>query len=100
MADLGRYDEAAAELAAALAIAPRDPELLTTLARLHLVADQPVAALAAADRAVAALTAADPAGAAFPAADPVVPAVPAMIGPLVARAMALIDTRDFGPAAE
>ena len=80
LADLGRYDEAAGELAAGLAAAPDHPDLLTTLARVHLAADQPVEALTAADRAVA--------------------AAPGTIGPLVVRAMALADCRRFGEAAE
>jgi tetratricopeptide (TPR) repeat protein len=80
LADLGRYDEAAGELAAGLAAAPDHPDLLTTLARVHLAADQPVEALTAADRAAA--------------------AAPGTIGPLVVRAMALADCRRFGEAAE
>ncbi|GLY97011.1 hypothetical protein Acsp02_42650 [Actinoplanes sp. NBRC 103695] len=78
-ADLGRYDDAAAEVAAGLVDAPLDAELLATLARVHLVADQPAEALVAADRAVSA------------AAD----TLPA----LVVRAMALADNRRFGEAA-
>ena len=80
LADLGRYDEAAGEVAAGLAVAPTDPDLLTTLARLHLGADQPVEALTAADRAAV--------------------AAPDAIGPLVIRAMALADTRRFTEGAE
>jgi tetratricopeptide (TPR) repeat protein len=80
LADLGRYDEAAGELAAGLAVAPTDPDLLTTLARVHLGADQPAEAMTAADRAVA--------------------AAPDAIGPLVVRAMALADTRRFAEGAE
>jgi Flp pilus assembly protein TadD len=80
MADLGRYDEAAGDIAAGLAVAPADPGLLTTLARLHVAAGQPVEALAAADRAVA--------------------AAPGTIEPLVVRAMALTDDRRYGEAAQ
>jgi tetratricopeptide (TPR) repeat protein len=80
LADLGRYDEAAGELAAGLAVRPGDAALLTTLARVHLVADQPAEALTAADRAVA--------------------AAPGTIGPMVARAMALADVRRFAEAAQ
>ena len=80
MADLGRYDEAAGEIAAGLAVAPADPGLLTTLARLHVAAAQPIEALAAADRAAA--------------------AAPGTIEPLVARAMALTDDRRYGEAAQ
>lgn len=78
-ADLGRYDEAAGEIAAGLSAAPEDPALLATLARIHLAADQPAEALVAADRAVQ--------------------AGPGEINTLVVRAMALADNRRFGDAA-
>ena len=78
-ADLGRYDDAAAEIAAGLTAAPADAGLLVTLARVHIVADQPVEALVAADRAVA--------------------AAPGEITALVVRAMALTDNRRFADAA-
>jgi Flp pilus assembly protein TadD len=78
-ADLGRYDEAADEIAAGLAAAPADPALLATLARIHLAADQPAEALVAADRAVA--------------------AAPEQINPLVAQAMALTDNSRYSEAA-
>lgn len=78
-ADLGRYDDAAAEVAAGLIDAPDDADLLATLARVHLVADQPAEALVAADRAVAATTETLPG--------------------LVVRAMALTDNRRYGEAA-
>lgn len=78
-ADLGRYDDAAAEVAAGLAAAPTDSGLLVTLARVHIVAEQPVEALVAADRAAA--------------------AAPGEIGALVVRAMALTDNRRFADAA-
>jgi tetratricopeptide (TPR) repeat protein len=80
LADLGRYDEAAGELAAGLAVVPEHAGLLTTLARVHLAADQPAAALTASERAAA--------------------SAPDTIGPLVVRAMALADSRRFGEAAE
>ncbi|GAB1643450.1 tetratricopeptide repeat protein [Krasilnikovia sp. MM14-A1259] len=80
LADLGRYDEAAGELAAALAAAPADPALLATLARVHLVAEQPVEALVAAEQAVA--------------------AGPDRVDGLVARGMALVDNRRFAEAAQ
>ncbi|WP_305787507.1 hypothetical protein [Symbioplanes lichenis] len=80
LADLGRYDEAAGEIAAGLAAAPADSALLTTLARLHVAAAQPRAALAAADSAVA--------------------SAPGTVEPLVARAMALVDERRYGDAAQ
>lgn len=78
-ADLGRYDDAAEEIAAGLAAAPGDPGLLATLARVHLAADQPAEALVAADRAVA--------------------AAPDTIDPLVVRAMALADSTRYADAA-
>jgi hypothetical protein len=78
-ADLGRYDEAAEEIAAGLAVAPADSALLATLARIHLAADQPADALVAADRAVA--------------------AAPGEINPLVVRAMALTDNSRYADAA-
>jgi hypothetical protein len=77
-ADLGRYDEAAEEIAAGLAVAPADAPLLATLARIHLAADQPAEALVAADRAVA--------------------AAPEEIT-LVVRAMALTDNSRYADAA-
>jgi len=80
MADLGRYDEAAGEIAAGLAAAPADAGLLSTLARVHVIAEQPAEALAAADQAVA--------------------AAPGTIQPLVVRAMALADDRRFAEAAQ
>ena len=79
LADLGRYDEAADEIAAGLTADPREVSLLATLAHIHLAAEQPAEALAAAERAAA--------------ADP--RALPA----LVARAMALVDSRRYSDAA-
>jgi hypothetical protein len=79
LADLGRYAEAAEEAAAGLAAAPDEPGLLATLARIHLAADQPAEALAAAERAVA--------------------AAPETLTTLVVRAMALTDSRRYGDAA-
>lgn len=78
-ADLGRYDEAAGELAAGLAAAPTDASLLATLARVHIAADQPTEALVAADRAAA--------------------VAPGEITTLVVRGMALVDIRRFADAA-
>jgi tetratricopeptide (TPR) repeat protein len=78
-ADLGRYDDAADEIAAGLAAAPADAALLATLARVHLAADQPAEALVAADRAVA--------------------VAPDTINPMVVRAMALADSSRYGDAA-
>jgi hypothetical protein len=79
LADLGRYDEAADEIAAGLTADPREVGLLATLARIHLIAEQPTEALAAADRAAT--------------VDP--RALPA----LVVRAMALVDSHRYGDAA-
>ncbi|MEU4618503.1 tetratricopeptide repeat protein [Actinoplanes sp. NPDC023801] len=80
LADLGRYDEAADEIAAGLTAEPHEVNLLATLARIHLAAEQPAEALAAADRAAAAHPEALPA--------------------LVARAMALTDSRRYADAAQ
>lgn len=80
LADLGRYDEAAGEIAAGLAAAPDEPSLLATLARIHLVAEQPTEALVAAERAAT--------------------ADPTTITTLVVRAMALTDTRRYSEAAQ
>ncbi|GIF09097.1 hypothetical protein Asi03nite_66350 [Actinoplanes siamensis] len=107
LADLGRYDEATEEIAAGLSAAagaepdtgagggpdaatgaepgaaggtgPEESALLTTLARIHLAAEQPAEALIAADRAAA--------------------AQPGTLPALVVRAMALIDSRRFADAA-
>jgi Flp pilus assembly protein TadD len=80
LADLGRYDEAAGEIAAGLAAAPDEPSLLATLARIHLVAEQPTEALVAAERAVT--------------------ADPTTLTTLVVRAMALADSRRYSEAAQ
>jgi tetratricopeptide (TPR) repeat protein len=80
LADLGRYDEAAGEIAAGLTSAPDEPTLLDTLARIHLVAEQPAEALVAAERAVT--------------------AAPSTLTTLVVRAMALADSRRFAEAAQ
>jgi len=79
LADLGRYDEAAGEIAAGLSAAPDEPSLLATLSRIHLAAEQPAEALAAAERAVA--------------------AAPETLTTLVVRAMALTDSRRYADAA-
>jgi tetratricopeptide (TPR) repeat protein len=80
LADLGRYDEAAGEVAAGLASAPADAPLLITLARVHLAAEQPAEALVAAERASS--------------------AAPYDIGTLVVRGMALVDNRRYAEAAQ
>ncbi|WP_045744492.1 membrane protein [Actinoplanes rectilineatus] len=79
LADLGRYDEAADEIAAGLSSAPQETALLATLARIHLAADQPAEAFAAADRAAT--------------------VQPPALTALVVRAMALIDIRRYADAA-
>ncbi|MEU0549621.1 tetratricopeptide repeat protein [Micromonospora sp. NPDC005979] len=79
LAELGRHDEAAGELTEGLALKPADPDALTMLARVHLAADRPADALAAADSAVAAAPDAPPA--------------------LVVRAMALADLGQYADAA-
>ena len=80
LADLGRYDEAADEIAAGLTAAPDEPSLLATLARIHLAAEQPDQALRAAERAST--------------------AAPTLLTTQVVRAMALTDSRRFGEAAQ
>ena len=80
LADLGRYDEAAGEIAAGLGTAPTDAALLATLARVHLAAEQPAEALVAAEKAVT--------------------AAPDTINPLVVRAMALADSSRYADAAQ
>lgn len=80
LADLGRYDEAAGEIAAGLTDAPDEPSLLATLARIHLAAEQPAEALVAAERAVA--------------------TTPPTLTGLVTQAMALTDSRRYGEAAK
>ncbi|MEU1241804.1 tetratricopeptide repeat protein [Micromonospora parva] len=79
LAELGRYDEAAGELAYGLALQPDDVDALTVLARVHLAADRPAEALTAADTAVAVAAEAVP--------------------PLVARGMALSDLERYAEAA-
>ncbi|MDO3703739.1 tetratricopeptide repeat protein [Micromonospora sp. C28SCA-DRY-2] len=79
LAELGRYDEAAAEVAYAVALEPENPEALTMLARVHLAAERPAEALTAADAAVA--------------------AAPNAVPPLVARGMALADLERYAESA-
>ena len=79
LADLGRYDEAAGEIAAGLTAAPGESSLLATLARIHLAADQPAEALVAAERAGT--------------------TAPGALTTLVVRAMALSDSRRYAEAA-
>jgi tetratricopeptide (TPR) repeat protein len=80
LADLGQYDEAAAELDFAIAFEPENAAALSLLASVHLAADRPVQALDAVDRALA--------------------VEPGSLALLVRRALALIDLRRFGEAAK
>lgn len=80
LAELGRYDEAGAELGFAIVLEPDNARALVVLARVHLAADRATEALAAAEAAVA--------------------AAPDETSPLVARALALTDQRRFGEAAQ
>ena len=79
LAELGRYDEAAAELGFAISLDPGSVPALAMLARVKLAADQPTEALAAAEAAVA--------------------AAPGLVHPLVIRGLALTDLRRFSEAA-
>jgi tetratricopeptide (TPR) repeat protein len=79
LADLGRYDDAAAELGFAIALEPENAVALSMLAAVHLAAERPEEALSAADRAVA--------------------AAPSELHPKVQRGMALVDLRRFKEAA-
>ncbi|MFI7578483.1 tetratricopeptide repeat protein [Micromonospora sp. NPDC049497] len=79
LAELGRYDEAAAELGYAVALEPGNAQALTVLSRVHLAAGRPAEALSAADAAVA--------------------AAPQEVSPLVARALALADQEEYAEAA-
>jgi tetratricopeptide (TPR) repeat protein len=80
LAELGRYDEAAAELGFAIALEPDNAEARVVLARVHLAADRPTEALTAADAAAT--------------------AAPTQASALVAKALALADLRRFGEAAQ
>ncbi|QOC90012.1 tetratricopeptide repeat protein [Micromonospora craniellae] len=79
LAELGRYDEAVAELGFALSLDPAAAEVSTMLARVHLAAGRPAEALTAAEAAVA--------------------AAPGQLPPLVARGLALGDLERYGDAA-
>ncbi|MBU8857455.1 MULTISPECIES: tetratricopeptide repeat protein [unclassified Micromonospora] len=72
LAELGRYDEGIGELTALIATEPGHVPALTMLARMHLAADRPAEALAAAEAAVAAaggLSAPEPPAFGTPAAE-------------------------------
>ncbi|MEV4627881.1 tetratricopeptide repeat protein [Micromonospora sp. NPDC049523] len=90
MAELGRYDDAVAELGYAITLDQASVRAWTMLARVQLAAERPEDALAAADTAVAVSTAT----AAVPGA------APDWAAPLVARGLALVDLRRFKEAAE
>ncbi|SIQ21766.1 tetratricopeptide repeat protein [Micromonospora avicenniae] len=79
LAELGRYDEAAAEVSYAVALEPANAVALTLLARLHLAAGRPAEALTVADTALA--------------------AAPGTVAPLVARGMALADLERYAESA-
>lgn len=79
LADLGRYEDAAAELAELIAAEPGHAPALTMLARVRLAAGQPAEAIAAADAAVA--------------------AAPRDLGALVTRGMVLADLGRLSDAA-
>jgi tetratricopeptide (TPR) repeat protein len=79
LAELGRYDEAAGELAHVLAREPAHAPALTMLARVHLAADRAAEALPAAESAAA--------------------AAPGEVEPLVARGLALTDLQRYAEAA-
>ncbi|MFY1634634.1 tetratricopeptide repeat protein [Solwaraspora sp. WMMB335] len=87
LADLGRYDEAAAEIGFAVALDPDSVPARSTLARVHLAADRPDQALAAVE----------------PLLDPVTTAElsqPDRVALLVVRGLALIDLRRFAESAK
>lgn len=99
LADLGRYDEAIAEIGFALALEPANRTARTLLARLHLAAGRPAEALAATDPLATSAPKADltdPSGVQAPPED----RTAVDIAILHARAMALIDLRRFAEAAE
>jgi tetratricopeptide (TPR) repeat protein len=79
LADLGRFDEAAAELDLPIARDPGNGEALALLAAIHLAAGRPEPGLAVAERAVA--------------------ATPGALPPLVAQGVALCELRRFKEAA-
>lgn len=116
LAELGRYDEAVAELGFAVSLAPGDSRAPAMLARVHLAADRPAQALTAAESALAGATGAgsrsgepaaggDPAGRGEGGADASIE-VGSGGGQLTAlrtqviRGFALADLRRFGEAAQ
>ncbi|WFF07499.1 tetratricopeptide repeat protein [Micromonospora sp. WMMD1076] len=110
LAELGRYDEGIGELTALIATEPAHVPALTMLARMHLAADRPSEALAAAEAAVAAAggpPAPEPPALGTPAAEAstsdtpgaVPPAAGEVVPALVARGFALLDLERWKPAA-
>lgn len=80
LAELGRYEEAAAEVGFAVSLDPGSASASMMLARVHLAGERPIEALAAAETAAA--------------------ADPGSLPPLVLRGLALIDLRRFAEAAQ
>lgn len=101
LADLGRYDEAAAEIGFAVALDPDSAAAQVMLARVHLAADRPEQALAAIDS-LGTGDAANPwsAAAAGAEADDATLSQSDRIGRQVVRGLALIDLRRFAEAAQ
>ncbi len=99
LAELGRYDEGIGELTALIATEPAHVPALTMLARMHLAADRPAEALAAAEAAVA--TIGDTPAHEPPAPEPPVSGTPARdhVPALVARGFALLDLERWKEAA-
>jgi tetratricopeptide (TPR) repeat protein len=90
MAELGRYDEAVAELGFAITLDQGSVRAWTMLARVHLAAERPEEALVAADTAVTVASATVGASG----------DVAGWASPLVARGLALADLRRFAEAAQ
>ncbi|MFF0657287.1 tetratricopeptide repeat protein [Micromonospora tulbaghiae] len=100
LAELGRYDEGIGELTALLAAEPGHVPALTMLARMHLAADRPAEALAAADTAVVAAggtSASEPAASEPPAAETPTRDMPGAVPP--AGGAAADETAQEAPAA-
>jgi len=100
LADLGRYDEAAAELGFAVALDPASLPALTMLARIHLAADRPGDALTVVDTALimvdTALIMVDTASDTMAGDADLDLRVPIQ----VVRGLALVDLRRFDEAAQ
>ncbi|HEX6970372.1 MAG TPA: tetratricopeptide repeat protein [Micromonosporaceae bacterium] len=101
LADLGQYDDAVAELGSALTLRPDDLRALTLLARVHLAAHRPEAALAVTDTALAAagIPSAAIEAALIPADVRSSETTPVVLGLLAVRGYALVDLRRFAEAA-